>query len=68
MKKREITENISGKRLMGLVEACQYCGLGRTAMRSFGERVNAIVKIGGRVLYDKIALDKAIDGMEEAIR
>ena len=62
MKKREITGNISMKRLLSLPEAQAYLSLGYVSARKIAEESGAVVKIGRRVLYDRQALDNYIDG------
>ena len=51
-------------RMLSLKEAQAYLGLSRGTARPFCEKANAIVRIGGRVLVDRFALDKAIDELK----
>lgn len=51
-------------RMLSLKEAQAYLGLSRNTARPFCEKANAIVRIGGRVLVDRFALDIAIDKLK----
>lgn len=52
-------------RMLSLREAQAYLGLSRNTARLFCEKANAIVRIGGRVLVDRFALDNALDKLKE---
>lgn len=49
------------KRMLSIQEATDYIGLGKHKTREWCEQIGAIRKIGGRVLVDRIAVDRAID-------
>ena len=51
-------------RMLSMKEAMNYLRLSRNTTRAFCVKANAIVRIGGRVLIDKFALDKAIDELK----
>lgn len=51
------------KRMLSASEMANYVGLGRDAAREFAESAGALRKYGRRVLFDKAALDKALDDM-----
>lgn len=53
----------SEKRMLSALEMANYVGLGRNKAREFAESVGAMRKYGGRVLFDRKALDKALDDM-----
>ena len=50
--------------MLSMREAQVYLGLSRNTTRAFCVKANAIVRIGGRVLIDKFALDNALDKLE----
>lgn len=56
------TENaFNGKRLLDIKELCTYCGIGTCTAREWGKEIGAERRIGRRVLYDRVAVDAAID-------
>lgn len=50
-----------GKRLLNMQEVCNYTGLGPTKMRTWAKEIGAMKHIGRRVLFDRVAIDKAIE-------
>lgn len=59
MKNANVLE-VSEKRLLTAKEAESYTGLGRHSLRSWGENIRAIRKIGRRVLFDKTVIDSEL--------
>ena len=59
------TIDIKSKRLLNLEEACSYISQGRTKGREWLNSINARVRFGRRVVYDKIVIDKALDCLLE---
>ena len=59
------TETAVVNRMLTMKEAMNYLRLSRNTTRAFCVKANAIVRIGGRVLIDKFALDIAIDKLKE---
>lgn len=55
------TADIKSKRLLNLGEACAYISQGRTKGRVWLNSINARVRFGRRVVYDKTVIDKALD-------
>ena len=55
----------SNKRLLSIEEASDYLSLGTHKTRDWCESLGAIVKIGGRVLIDKVRLDACIDEIRQ---
>lgn len=53
-------------RLLTQKQAEQYTGLGRAALTDFGNQIGARRKFGKKVLYDKKAIDAALDAMGTA--
>lgn len=49
------------RRLLSAPEAADYLGLGKNSARAFAEECGAVLHYGTRVLFDRAALDKAID-------
>ncbi len=58
-----IKPDIEAARLLSLPAAAAYLGIGRNNARSFCEEIGAVRRIGSRVLFDKQAIDKALDDM-----
>lgn len=60
MKQRENQAIISTseKRMLDANEVCVYLSLGRNKGIEFAKSIGAEVKIGRRVLYDKVKIDK----------
>ena len=59
------TEAAVVNRMLSMKEAMNYLRLSRITTRAFCEKANAIVRIGGRVLVDRFALDDALDKLKE---
>ena len=59
------TEAAVVNRMLSMKEAQAYLNLSRNTARPFCEKANAIVRIGGRVLVDRFALDIALDKLKE---
>ena len=51
------------KRLLDVKELGAYCGIGVCTARKWGREIGAERRIGRRVLYDRVAVDKEIDRM-----
>jgi hypothetical protein len=56
-----VTDPLSGKRLLNKSEFCNYIGLGHTKAEKWAIEHGVVRHIGRRVLYDRVAVDKAID-------
>lgn len=52
---------IGEKRLLSMKEFCTYAGIGKTKARSYAEENGLIVRIGSRILVDRIKLDRLCD-------
>ena len=59
------TEAAVVNRMLSMKEAMNYLRLSRNTTRAFCVKANAIVRIGGRVLVDRFALDDALDKLKE---
>ncbi len=59
------TEEAVVNRMLSIREAQSYLSLSRNTTRAFCEKANAVVRIGGRVLVDRFALDDALDKLKE---
>lgn len=55
----------SEKRMLSTSEMANYVGLGQDKAREFAEKAGALRKYGRRVLFDRKALDKALDDMPQ---
>ena len=66
MNKRTTKTTMSNnKRLLSIEEASDYLSLGTHSTREWCQSLGAIVKIGGRVLIDKVRLDACIDEIRQ---
>lgn len=52
----------AGARYMGISELCTYLSVGQNTAREVGEQAGARIKLGKRVLFDREAIDKYVDG------
>ena len=60
--------NITGKRLLNRRELCAYIGMGQSRGVEWAKGVGAAMRIGGRLLFDKCVIDKAINTHGEYTR
>lgn len=67
MNTRTRTNEYTGKRLLDAKEVCAYISMGKGSCRAFCEQIGAVRKIGGRVLFDRVVIDKALDQMGEEV-
>lgn len=51
------------KRMLSILEAAEYIGMGKTKARIWLEEIHAIRKIGSRVLCDKSVIDAYLDSL-----
>ena len=58
---RNATQIMEYGRLLGINELMSYTSLGRNNAHILGQRANAIVRFGKRVLSDRRKIDKYID-------
>lgn len=63
MRTQNVIGEIDKKRLLNIKEVCSYVGMGRTNVRKYMDKIGATRKFGGRVLYDKIVIDKYLDSL-----
>lgn len=63
MNKHMTTVPLTEKRLLSVLEASEYIGLGRGATRILLEDWGALRKIGGRVLFDRKIIDEHLDAI-----
>lgn len=63
MKARTVEGAFKDKRLLDAREASIYTSMGRHGCRAFCEQIGAVRRIGGRVLFDRAVIDKALDEM-----
>lgn len=52
----------AGVRYMGIRELCAYLSVGQNTAREVGEQAGARIKLGKRVLFDREAIDRYVDG------
>ena len=60
--------NITGKRLLNRRELCAYIGMGQSRGVEWAKGIGAAIRIGGRLLFDKCVIDKAINTHGEYTR
>lgn len=60
--------NFNGKRLLGKRELCAYIGTGQSRGVEWAKGIGAAIRIGGRLLFDKCVIDKAINTHGEYTR
>lgn len=60
--------NITGKRLLNRRELCAYIGMGQSRGVEWAKGIGAAIRIGGRLLFDKCVIDKAISTHEDYAR
>lgn len=60
MRKRE-ENNSYEQRLLNIQEASAYLGIGVSTARKYMEEIGAVRRIRNRVLYDKKAIDRALE-------
>lgn len=58
------TFNTGIKRMLSYTEASEYLGIGISSLRKLALEIPCTKKIGKRVLFDRLALDKYIDERE----
>lgn len=63
MRERTTTTTIGGARLMDTEELRAYTNLGRNNAMKLGEEIGAKVKIGKRVLWDRVKIDQYFDAL-----
>lgn len=63
MRKQNLIGEINEKRLLNIKEVCAYIGMGQTRAREYMDKIGATRKFGGRVLYDKVVIDKYLDSL-----
>lgn len=63
MKAKVANTITSENRLLDTDELRAYTNLGRNNAMKLGEEIGAKVKIGKRVLWDKVKIDQYLDGL-----
>lgn len=53
------------KRMMNIEELCEYIGMGKTYTSKWAKEHGLARKIGRRILYDKVLVDKLIDDLNK---
>ncbi len=61
MNKMNIANAMYAKRLLSVKGLCAYIGMGQTKAEAWAREHGALIRIGRRVLYDRVVIDKAID-------
>lgn len=63
MKKRNIINSDSGKRLVSVSDFAAYVGVGRNTALKLGDEIGCKVKIGKRVLFDLRKADQYFNSL-----
>ena len=53
-------------RLLGSAELQRYLNMGKASATNLAKEAGAVIKIGGRVLYDRTKIDAYLDTLPEA--
>ena len=61
MNKRLVDTDVNEKRMLTRQEAANYLGVGLRAAREFCDSCHATRRIGTRVVFDRVAIDRALD-------
>lgn len=65
MNKRTRTNDLAGVRMMDARQLQDYLQLGKNSALIFGKECGAARKIGRRLLFDRVIIDKALDALEQ---
>ena len=57
------TRQQENARYLGTRELCEYLSIGQNTARSIGKEAGARIKIGRRVVFDKNAIDRYLEGL-----
>ncbi len=52
---------MENKRLISVAELQEYIGMGKTKAVAWGKAIGADTRLGRRLLFDRVIVDKAID-------
>ena len=52
---------LADKKLLSMKEFCRYAGIGKTKARSYADENGLIVRIGRRVMVDRMKFDRLCD-------
>lgn len=55
--------SLNGKRLLNKAEFCNYIGLGHSRAEQWAMKNCVVKRIGRRVLYDRVLIDKVLDSL-----
>lgn len=55
--------SLNGKRLLNKAEFCNYIGLGHSRAEQWAMKNGIEKRIGRRVLYDRVLIDKVLDSL-----
>lgn len=55
--------NMENVRYLGVRELCAYLSVGQNTAREVGEQAGARIKLGKRVLFDRVAIDRYLEGL-----
>ena len=58
-------KNMENKRLLNVNELCEYINMGKTRAAAWGKAIGADIRLGRRLLFDRVIVDKAIDKLHE---
>lgn len=50
-------------RYLGVRELCAYLSVGQNTAREVGEQAGARIKLGKRVLFDRVAIDNYLESL-----
>lgn len=61
-----IVKEVVTPRYLSEAGAMTYTTFGRDKIRSWGKEIGAVRKVGKRVVYDRLVIDRAMDALAEA--
>ena len=56
-------DKFNNKRLLSLKEFEEYVGLGKTLGIPWAKKIGAVKRIGRRLLFDRVVIDRGIDDL-----
>lgn len=65
MRKRRQNDNLPPARMLSIEDLADYLATGSRTATDIGSKSGARRKIGRRVVYDRVVIDRYLDGLEE---
>lgn len=68
MRKRNRTDNLNNVKYFSPEECSLYTGLGKQSAVKLAKECDAVIRIGRRVLIDRVLLDQGIEALRQKER